>query len=53
MPNFDEEDNPSDYPTNVLTDGHDPTNGPTNEPTYPKLIESKLIKSERVLEVFK
>ena len=53
VPNFDEEDNPSDYPTNVLTDGHDPTNGPTNEPTYPKLIESKLIKSEQVLVVFK
>ena len=53
VPNFDEEDNPSDYPTNVLTDGHDPTNGPTNEPTYPKLIESKLIKSEQVLAVFK
>ena len=53
VPNFDEECNPSDCPTNVLTDGHDPTNGTTNEPTYPKLIESRLIKSEQVVEVFK
>ena len=53
VPKFDQEDYPSDYPDNGLTDGHDITNGQMNEPTYPKLSESKLINSDQVQAVAK
>ena len=53
VPKFDEEYYPSDYPDNGLTDGHDATNRPTDEATYPKLNELKLINSEQVLAVAK